>query len=85
MIIRNGSDSYPGKMLSDSAEHTLRKESNMPTYQNYPAKKDTPSRKARKAARTKIFLTNKGLATKLRRERKLAREAAAEALESTEE
>ncbi len=52
-------------------------------YQAYPKKKDTPSRKARKGTRTKIFMTNKGLAALKRRQKKLARHQAEE--ETTEE
>jgi hypothetical protein len=56
----------------------------MPNYEKYPDAKDTPSRKARKGSRTKTFLTNKGLSAKIRKERRLARKAAEEALETEE-
>lgn len=58
----------------------------MPNYIPYPKKKDTPSRNARKGSRAKVFLTNYSLAAKIRKERRAARKAAAEALEEgTEE
>ena len=53
----------------------------MPNYQAYPKKNDVPSRKSRKGSRAKVFTTNAGLAAKIRRERRLARKAAAEAAE----
>jgi hypothetical protein len=54
-------------------------------YTKYPDAKDTPSRKARKGLRTKIFMDNYGLAAKKRHEKKVAKRAAEEALENTEE
>lgn len=59
----------------------------MPTYIAYPTKKDTPSRKSRKASRTKTFVTNKTVAAKERKAKRLARKAAEEAAleEGTEE
>jgi hypothetical protein len=48
----------------------------MSNYQKYPDSKDTPSRKTRKSARNKIFVTNAGLAALKRREKKAAKKAA---------
>lgn len=47
----------------------------MPAYLPYPKEADTKSRKARKGSRTKIFLTNKDAAKKIRKARKAEREA----------
>jgi hypothetical protein len=55
----------------------------MPQYTKYPDSKDTPSRKARKGERIRIFLANKEAAKKVRRERKEAREAALAAQEES--
>ena len=57
----------------------------MPNYTAYPKKKDTPSRNARKSQRAKVFLANYTAAAKIRKERRAARKAAREALESVEE
>lgn len=58
-------------------------------YKKYPDSKDTPSRKARKGERSKVFIHNDGLAALKRREKKAAKRAAAlaaeEALEETTE
>ena len=56
----------------------------MPNYVAYPKEADTKSRKARKGSRAKVFTTNAGLAAKIRKERRLARRAAEEALETEE-
>lgn len=56
----------------------------MPNYQAYATEKDTPSRKTRKNSRAKTFLTNKGLSAKIRKERRLARKEADDALEAEE-
>ena len=53
----------------------------MPNYAAYPNEKNTPSRKARKGDRARIFLANKGAAKKLRKARQEAREAALAAQE----
>jgi len=58
----------------------------MPAYLPYPKEADTKSRKSRKGSRAKVFLTNKSLAAKARKEKREARKAAEEALEEgTEE
>lgn len=50
----------------------------MPTYQPYATSKNTPSRNARKNARTKTFVFNKTVAAKARKARRLARQQAEE-------
>jgi len=45
-------------------------------YLEHPNSKNTPSRKARKSARNKVFVTNADLAAKKRREKKAAKRAA---------
>jgi hypothetical protein len=57
----------------------------MPAYLPYPTKKETPNRKTRKGDRAKVFLTNKNLAKKLRKERLAARKEAEETLEEAGE
>lgn len=57
----------------------------MPQYQAYPNSKTTPSRKARKGERNKIFITNRAAGAKLRRARREAKAAALEALEGSVE
>lgn len=57
----------------------------MPNYIAYPNEKNTPSRKARKGERVRIYLANKGAAKKLRKARQEAREAALAAQEETTE
>jgi len=57
----------------------------MPNYIAYPNEKNTPSRKARKGERARIYLANKGAAKKLRKAREEAREAALAAQEETTE
>ena len=53
----------------------------MPNMTPYPTSKTTPSRKARKGERIRIFLANKNAAKKVRQARKAAEEAALEAQE----
>lgn len=48
----------------------------MPSYKAHPTKKSNPSRLQRKHERSVVFLENKGLTSKLRKERKLARRKA---------
>jgi hypothetical protein len=81
MNTQRGLDWFQEKMLNDLKDLIQGELNKMPNYLKYPTEKDTPSRKARKGMRTKVFVTNKGLNAKLRRERKAAREAAEEALE----
>lgn len=42
----------------------------MSNYKPYPASKNTPSRKSRKSDRNKIFIENKLMKHKLKKERK---------------
>ena len=53
----------------------------MPEYKAYAKVKDTPGRGVRKGDRARTFLLNKNANKKLRRARKEAREAAAEAVQ----
>jgi len=57
----------------------------MPNYKAYAKEKDTPSRKARKGDRNKVYVYNRALGAKLRREKRLAREQALEQQEETVE
>ena len=41
----------------------------MSNYLKYPTKKNTPSRKARKAERSKVFITNKAMNKKIKKSR----------------
>lgn len=54
-------------------------------YKAYPKSADTPSRKARKAERSKIWAHNDGLAALKRREKKAAKLARLAEEEATEE
>jgi hypothetical protein len=54
-------------------------------YKEYPKSKDTPSRKARKSERSKVWVHNDGLAALKRRTKKAAKRAALEAEEGMEE
>jgi hypothetical protein len=54
-------------------------------YQPHPDSKNTPSRKARKGARSTVFIKNAGLAALKRREKKAAKRAAQLAAEEAAE